>query len=444
MLISSLHAQEIWSEIYYKNGLPSCMSSNMGTNVVFKVEKVSLYHQILTAIRTRKKCFLGFDEIVTAKREYIKESTESILEIPLEDKIKSKLNMILAGATEYNPYLSGHDFWEKNPGLTYNLQLNRELTKKYGMKFSNEVYESFLRTPKQQKETQALLNKIDHILEEGISPIYTKGENKLKVILSHGFGMGASDVEEKSQVERDLEITLSEVGINLEVLKKGPYSPIEENAEKIHQDLKRLLEGDDDFVLLLISKGLPDVMVSLKDLNITKRLKGIISVVGLSGGTFLCEAAYELNFVKTFEYLFSQNKVGQSITTSKTLCENDMRLRQEEYLAHFPMNIPLVEVVSIPSDYGKPSRHLSDTIKMAFDSMDLLKMVEGANDGIIEHPNTLLPENTFEKRKRFIIKGSHIVLDGFFENLDLTKAEIKKAFFNALATSVLEMSEKRD
>lgn len=372
---------------------------------------------------------------VKVKRaEVYKSSVKTIQRINISKELSERLAQIQLGASEYRSEKTGAQWLKNNPLNDYNIQLNAELTKRFGIGFTGEIYKAFVETrPQNSKIKNELVKRIEKSIN---NPAEQKRElaarsGKVKLLVSLGLGwVRGKKMEGPYDVPR-LEQDLKSIGLNYSVLENKPFGRVKSNSQMLAVQIQEELEKGNDIMLMGACKGTAEIMNALAmipnlvDANGKQtnpkygRVIGVLSLSGLMKGSFLAEWISGLNDKKFFNWLFrvlkdgpfpSMHDIGTIIGVAPDLSTTQMEQDYAAYSKRVPKDIVYFNALGVMPGNGL----MSDSPVAELQNKVIVPILKNANanDGYIDYPSSAIPDSMAKRVYSVVFDASHMIVDG--------------------------------
>ena len=377
----------------------------------------------------------------------------------LDQRTKNALEQIKFGANEYRPTMTAEDFLAKNPMVIneYTRDRNRELTEKFGAGFSGSIYRVLLRSDKANDETQNTVRQLFDERMAGKRPDITEVTKGIKILVVKGY-LQTLDIDLVTDPESldALVSDLKKMNIDIEILPTRTGDPIHVNAAIVDRELTKHLNQGEKVIILTVSKGVPEVLGGLAEMNKSGRLKaaearggkilGVLQGSGVIGGSMVANWAARMP-----QYLFTRYQLGKLAGDSRTQVEDyrgGVKSMEFNYIENF--------IGSIKADLPQDLYYLNfigvTDPKTGFASNTAVKMLQqvlmtkaffgahGANDGLAEYPGLGTDRNLTPNSATLTFNSDHSILPGDLDGINFREVVNR----NTGMAAIFEFIIKRD
>lgn len=340
--------------------------------------------------------------------------------------------------------LTPNDFLDSNQIENFDSTTNKIISLTYGSRFSAQVFKAYIeRNPlnlKYKKELQSFIAK-----KSSFVPM-----KNVKIIVNMGLGWDVESKEQPYYVNNFIN-EIKSLGYEVEFISKYPYAPIEMNIDTIQPQLRHLFRDENNrYILLSLCKGTPELLVAAaevikKDSKLKDKILGFVNMSGMMGGTFFSSTRLDMkaltNMEKDFDNLSSARSFTkfdrmQTVVSLPYMTKSRIQKNVSPVLNVSFDNIPAINISgALMSDL--PSKNNSP-LKMFINYNKVMLLYPYANDGFIDVTETRLPSSMFKNQKSIVLNSSHLLTDGAFEDLDLTKKPNRIFFYKAVLQSLKE------
>ena len=469
-------------------GLARCLQiENDGVLLVW--EQVSdLYQREITAIRLSEVKYKQGDhdkftegrldcnewEMMTghAKRmlnkslTLIEEGSSQALGVTLSQDVQASLHQVRSGATvfvsDYDSETLQPDTKSiiRNESLTlgnFDVERNRELSKKYGMGQVGRVYKALL-------ETDPYARQFSQFIEENKTKSLSLAERlgKTRILVAPGYMDGP-----EQSVIRPLLDSFAALGIKVERLQLDSLQTIGNNAHQIVAQLDNITSNGEDVILFGASKGAPEILAALWYLRdyidhklvspeVYGQVKAVVTLAGMTASSFWVEWGKTRVLWEVLKWTSLKKKakelgVDENNTPLRpgfvSMAEKTTSYIYEKIGDELPISPVYVNAISVLPGNGLAAdpdiRALQD--QMARKGGIFPK--HGANDGFMEYPGTSFPvrwrDNGLEFYP-FVGSASHKFLDGTFAGFSLVEEAQRQGFVESFMHSVLDAIDLKE
>jgi len=320
----------------------------------------------------------------------------------------------------------------------------------YGRGFSGDVYKTVIENDGANARFKKYLSGWAH--QEILTN--TQKEKGPVVLVAFGLGWDPHLTPQTPSYVRDFFESLNNAGFQSKILITDPAAPIWDNMRVLEKQVRPYFESGRDVILVGLCKGAPEILAAAdhilspyldKDRKQTRlpahfgRLIGYVNLSGMIDGTYLAD---DMSRIPGFIHLVDWADDHKMLRGKKeyargllSISHKSMNTFKAEFLDKLPSDAIYVNIVGVLTGSGKPPRKSVMTPFFKFN------LASGANDGFIEYPEAELPHNIAPRMYTVAVHGSHLLTDGFFEDLSLDHKGVRDAFFNGLYGAIINASE---
>ncbi len=391
----------------------------------------------------------------------LEKNASQVAGIHLDKYHQNILSWIRRGSNFYfPPGYTASDYVKENSMPVYNVNINRELTQKFGHGFAGEIYrEWLLKQPKNASARAAIKKSVRDFLSQGPAfarnDIHQKSQNKILVV---SMGLGWDESPEQPVYVRDFLKQIKQVGIETVILKRNMMGTIPENIREITPQLRRVFSTGKDIYLMALCKGMPELLSATADImrNSIDRNRhqiarpGMSKISGVIGISPMMSGLYWADFLKAnpalelIHFLLEvipgkKPQTGSDyITALETMDTEEIRDLYERTLPNIPSNIPFVNVLGVIPDNGILKN--DTTAMMPFIKANkMLNIGAGANDGFLEFPKAQITQKWGNNVYNIPLEGSHMITDGKFDELDFRQEKNLNGLYYGILKFILAM-----
>jgi hypothetical protein len=377
----------------------------------------------------------------------------------LDTRTKNALEQVKYGANEYRNQMTPEEYLSKFPMQIgdYTHERNRELTEKYGAGFSGSIYRVLLRSDKLNAETQTTVRQLFDDRMAGKRPEITEVTKGIKILVVKGY-VQALDIDLVTDPESldALVSDLKKMNIDIEIMPTKTGDPIHENAEIVDRELTKHLNAGEKVIILTVSKGVPEVLGGLAQMNKSGRLKaaearggkilGVLQGSGVVGGSMVANWASQMP-----QYLLSRYKLGEIAKEARVQVQDykgGLKSMSFDYIEEFMASVR----DSLPKDlYYLNFIGITDP-RTGFASNTAVKFLQqtimtrkifaphGANDGLAEYPGLGTDRNLTPNSATLTFNSDHSILPGDLDGINFREVLNR----NTGMAAIFEFIIKRD
>lgn len=355
---------------------------------------------------------------------------------------------VYRGASEATAalYLAAHPISE------FTLELNRELTPKYGVGFVSEIYSQWILS--KPKNSQFKDQMMAHARESGVLPsgFLAPRFKERHAIIIKGLGHELSFAKRYSILFENL----TEMGVQYTIVQTRSNDPLLTNSALVAQELRRVLDSGKDVILISLCKGAPESLLALSKVTAEReaqksvgfpvpptRVEAVLALSGAYGGSFVVDWVQHIPqwwFIKG-KLLEEYKKDRVEVPTMQGLLdlapENMGRVLQQTLVSlPIPRDAIYVNVVGVQGGNGlSQDREYMSGLQNAI--RDNLKGY-GANDGYFEFPNTQLPDSAGDRVYTIPANATHGLVDGDLDGLKVREKSDNRRILSGLLMAILD------
>ncbi len=425
------------SVVRQPNGFPRCVENINGHNLFFKWSRKPLTRIIYYAY-SRVHCS-NWKKRINVNWKTLDEETKS----HLSDELRFELEQIAKKSNELREERTVSEFIDKRNITVFTRALNRELTPRFGAIFATEVFKELIeRNPENTEFRKFVLKELRR--NDSPSKPLTMWKDKIKLVVSFGLGWSADYGKAAPYYIRDFLSDIESMGLEVVYLDKNPFGMVKSNAEKMAPQIEDELRKDKSVILLSLCKGTPELLSALKDIDpaLKSKIVGHVNLSGMLTGTFFADIAgsvilpkllspfmkvIPLNEVRTVGKMADATSYMKSTIIAETLSE----VREATRHDMLTVNVTGAPLSDRVLKNGSP---MSPVLKYNY----WQKFLVSANDGFIELPHTLVPEELAPHQVTLVLDASHMLSDGFLEEFALAERETRRKIYQSILRFILK------
>ncbi len=441
ILILPLLSFPVWgtelSVVRQANGFPRCVENINGKNLFLKWSQRSVTRVIKYAY-SRSNCS-DWNKGLSLKWKVLDEATK----VQLADDLQFELEQIAKKANEFREERTVSEFIDKRNITVFTRELNRELTPRFGPIFAAEVFKELIeRNPDNSKFRKFVLKELRQN-DQNPEP-FSQWKDKIKLVVSFGLGWSADYGKAAPYYIKDFLSDIESLGLEVVYLDKNPFGTIKSNANKMAPQIESELRKDKSVILLSLCKGTPELLSALKDIDpaLRSKIAGHINLSGMLTGTFFADIANSVFLPKLFSpfmKIIPMNEirtVGKMADATSYMKSTVISEILSEVRGVTPDDMLTVNVTGAPlSDRvlrnGSP---MSSVLKYNY----WQKYLVSANDGFIELPHTLVPEDLAPHQVTLVLDASHMLSDGHIEEFSLKERNTRRQIYQSILRFILK------
>lgn len=418
------------------NGFPRCVENIEGRNLFFKWSRKSL---------TRVIRYIFSDSPCTRRSirqrgwRILDERTRSLL----NEDLRFELSQIEKKANELREEKTVSEFIERRNITRFTRELNRDLTPRFGPIFATEVFKELIEKNGRNRDFRKFVLEELAKREESSEP-FAEYRERVKLVVS--FGLGWSDDYGKAAPYyiKDFLSDIASMGLEVVYLDKNPFGTIDSNVARITPQLEEELREEKSVILLSLCKGTPELLSALKDIDpaLRSKISGHVNLSGMLTGTFFADIARSVTLpkllspfmkiipikeIKDIARMTDASSFMKSTVVAETL--SDVR-------GVTPENMLTVNVTGAPlSDRVlKNGSPMGPVLKYNYSQ----KFLISANDGFIELPHTLIPEELAPNQVTLVLDASHMLSDGYLDQYSLSDRSTRRRIYESILRFILK------
>lgn len=418
-----------------ENGFPRCVENIKGKNLFFKWSRKSLTRTIRYAF-TKQRCNTSYRELEVHWKK-LNQETKKLL----PENVIFELEQIEMKANELREEKTAAEFIEKRNIATFTRELNRDLTPRFGPIFATEVFKELVEKEPENKEFRNfVLKDLRKEREFDFSP----WKKDIKLVVSFGLGWKADYGKAAPYYIKDFLADIEVMGFEVVYLEKNPFGSINGNVKKITPQIEAELKKDKSVIFLSLCKGTPELLSALKDLDpgLKRKIVGHVNLSGMLTGTFFADIAASVRIPKFFAPfmkiipLKTIRDMGLMADASSHMKSAIVSESLSNVRSAMPEEILTVNITGAPlSDRvlrnGSP---MAPVVKYNY----WQKYLVSANDGFIELPHTLIPEEIAPHQVTLVLDSSHMLSDGYIEEFTLRDRDTRRKLYQSILRFILK------
>lgn len=381
--------------------------------------------------------------------------------VRLDEQTREALRQVRYGAQEIRKERTADEWLLAHPFQKYTFEVNRQLTRRFGMGFSGDVYRAWIESsPRNQLAKDRFRSSFESALRDPRGSVERLRERSrsLKILVSLGMGWNPDKVEPGGDVD-DFTREVRTLGIPVTLLKNHPYEDFDGNVGILREQLDRELRSGSDVILLGLCKGSVELLAATSavtrgylDADRTQkgrepgrgRVLAYVNLSGLIGGTFLGDALEQVPGRETIasmlrdEFTGTKHEIGQALLQLRKMSFGEtMSFNRRTWMKGLASDSLYVNVLGIPPVKGYADFE-GPFIKGMRKWIRRLRLTDAANDGYIEYPKQEIPAGTGARELTLVFPASHMLWDGVYEGQPMNQAPSRKALLMAILQTVLD------
>lgn len=358
----------------------------------------------------------------------------------LSPEVQKALAQIRSGGVVFHEETNAEDFLAAHPIELFTRSVNRELTAKYGLGFTADLYASYVSHSSPNNPRFASL--VDAKLADSsfVSAIPSRFAN-VTMMLANGY-MQKEGKDRLHILANDLRA----VGIRTIVFNLDSVASIEDNAKSMLTQIQAEIDLGHKIILAGGSKGVPELLSALGKLPKSDmgRVLAVVSFSGLSDGSFLVDWAKRFPFNLIAKILLKQTAKNEEIklTTFEGLWNMATDYFSKNYsnvLQALPRDVKYFCLIGVPASGSRIRDAGIASIQNKFVHPFLRGY--GANDGYVEFPGTTIPRSNGLDVYELTFDAVHGISDGFYKGIDMQLDGNRRAVMNAVFDAIGDVLE---
>jgi hypothetical protein len=455
-------------------GMPKCLAIDQTKHILFSWSQDLYSREIFASLEDgaaakTDDCTSKDRHFINEKKELTKLSAQEITLKPedtsvfgfqLSDEVLASLKQVRNGANLLRPSdeITAEAFLLKHPLPQFTVEVNRELTEKYGVGFVSELYKlTLIQSPANAMMREKILSNIN-LEKQNSAPLLSQEFKDYTVVIVYGYGYKLNGNRRFADLRNDL----IEFGLDVQAADTDPFGDTAENSKIVTSLLTNLINQGRKIILLAGSVGGTEALGAVADVAKdqatlpTKPNRGSVeAVVNLSGivtGSFLIDWATSnaliWHFVKS--QLYKQfNAQGAGLTSDKAV--DSIRGLGKKYTQAFYVEHPVgydkhplyLNVVGVTGGNGL----IKDASINKLQDQAIRPQIKkgfGANDGYIEYPGTEVPAAAGLETYTVAFDASHVILDGSFEGISMAEKPTRQLVLKGMLQSIADVFAARN
>ena len=384
------------------------------------------------------------------------------------EKVEANLDEVRTGSSVMQRP-SAENFLSQHTIGLFTRDVNRKLTSTYGVGFAAEVFKRWL---ERQPGNAALKLRIRTAIAEVKQDYALNLKNKIKnysVLIEQGFMQTFGQNRLQPLIDE-----LHRLGVEVGQFRNDPVGSITENARRVHDQLfswmtfhsQQRSNLGNSVILICASKGVPEVLTALAQLNQENRLEvsirsaastqipakhmsqpqklvkvaAVITLAGMMEGSFLSDWAGSGPQRLFIRKALNRDAVDPAaIVTSLTGFFDMSTLALKRFSDSYHRFLPSIRYFSfvgiIPGNgIGRDPdiMNLQNQLSIPYAAF------HGANDGYIEYPGTVIPRAWGLPSNEIVFDSSHVILDGFYDGSDLQDHKVRQEIIDGIFKAILD------
>lgn len=346
---------------------------------------------------------------------------------------------------------TAEEYLKNHPIEDYTLELNRELSRKYGQIFSAKVFNAFVQTKKVNKD---LLNNIladfKNKNTNTSTPPFKKLKGKIKLVVSFGLGWKEGYGMNVPYYIEDFLNDMKSLGLDVAFMKKNPFGSVEGNIEKLIPELKKALENGEDIIFVSLCKGTPELLAAEAELmrsldgdsKKSGKILGHINLSGMLTGAIFSDFAEEVIMPKMIAPLMKLvpfagiRDTGMMVDALSYMKSSVIQDTIQMAQPHLDKNIFYINVTGAPM--STQVLEGDSPMKMVVEYSAKKKFIDGANDGFLELPGTLIPKEISENQATLMLDSTHLLSDGQLHGYRIDDKNTRRSLYFSIVKEILK------
>ncbi len=334
-----------------------------------------------------------------------------------------------------------------NKGIQdYTLELNRELSKLYGQLFSAKVFKAFIeKDARNKKFKNEVLKSFDTKWKK--QP-FVELKDKVSIVVSFGLGWEEKYSQATPIYIREFLEDIKSLGLPVRFLRKDPWGSVRHNAEVIKDQLRDELETGRDIILVSLCKGTPEVLLAESFVHaetegrFVNHILGHVNLSGMLDGTFYSDKSSELLIPKIVGPILKLIPIESARESTRLFGAIDFMRSDiiegvvQEAAQNLPKDLLYINITGAPMSEQIFEQHSPMVPVVRYTLFS--KLSEGANDGFLELPNTLIPRFISNNQITLMLDSTHLLGDGMLEGHSLQQEFKRRAMYYAIISRVIQ------
>ncbi len=371
-----------------------------------------------------------------------------------DGNLPQALAEIRVAANEYHAEKDGVTWLANHPIRSFTTDINRQLTARFGAGFTGEIYQAWIMSfPKNAAFRNAVMAQSRFVSRQSDGFIAGRFGNRT-IVYVKGLGHELAAAQRFDVMVEELKA----IGAPVVTVDTPSFDPVRSNAARIGATVDQVLSQGRDVILISLSKGGLESLLALSQLR--PKLEGsshapgygyvhaFISMSGVMAPSFLVSfvsglpqwliAQYELQKEYTDEGLSSPSVSGLKDLNSSRLPQIMAEI-QKNGIPQTPIYVNLVGAREGDGLAKDPTvRELQDSVVRRLGSYI---GPYGANDGYVEYPGTQLPPGTVANQYVLAVDGSHALIDGEVDGLQLSDPKVVREFMGGTLLQIIKEAD---
>lgn len=325
---------------------------------------------------------------------------------------------------------------------TYSLELNRSLSKTYGQFISAASFKNWVESNESNVAFRDYLTS--ELQKRDLNGKPFQQIKNLKIVISLGLGWREFESPKDPIYVLNFLRDIKSSGLPILFLKREPYGTLNANIAAIIPQLEKELAIEQDIILVSLSKGTPELMSALGTIHSQKkpikaRVKGYVNISGMVGGVSFADKANKLKdltfltpLLKAFPATAENGKTLGSLSQLSSVAVDRVMKTAYDFI---PRETFFINITGLP---------LSNHIYLGTSPMlEILKIgnkrhiFEGANDGFLEAPRTLVSDSVFPNQVTVVLDSTHLIADGKLGLYGMDDQTNRRVLYQALLKFIL-------
>lgn len=328
----------------------------------------------------------------------------------------------------------------------YTLELNRELSKRYGQLFSAKVFKAFIEKDSRNKEFKNEVLK--SFSKKWKTQPFSSLKDKVSVVVSFGLGWEEKYSQATPIYIREFLEDIKSLGLPVRFLRKDPWGSVRHNAEVIKDQLREELETGRDIILVSLCKGTPEILLAESLVHtetegrFINRILGHVNLSGMLDGTFYSDKSSELLIPKIAGPILKLIPIESARESTRLFGAIDFMRSDiiegvvQEASQNLPKDLLYINITGAPMSEQIFEQHSPMVPVVRYTLFG--KLSEGANDGFLELPNTLIPRFISNNQITLMLDSTHLLGDGMLEGHSLQQEFKRRSLYYTIISRVLQ------
>lgn len=425
-------------------GLPICFEDNQNKiSVHFSWVDSYLTRDLLVSysldnckdkIRTNGRIDLNWNKI----------TQKQIVQLPKD--LQFEIKQWQEKASKIRETAEAKKYIEESNITDYTLELNRSLSRDYGQMFSARVFQQVIESKVENKNfKEKLKQKI--INKKLIENRFSKLKDNVVIVVSFGLGWEERYNKTAPFYLKDFIYDIKSLGIPVVFLKRNAFGTVHDNIEKITPQLLSVLKSGKEIIFVSLCKGTPELMAAeanvlrSNELSVKAKILGHVNLSGMLGGAFFSDYSKEVVFPKLVAPLLKliptdlTNDSAQMIEAIDYMKNSIIETTVRNAIPEIERDRLYINVTGAPmsNQVLENKSPMIPILKYNFKK----KLIDGASDGFLELPKTLIPQELSNNQLTLVLDSSHLLSDGEIDGIRIDDKMNRRILYNTIIEEIL-------